>query len=426
MVGKLNWSGRLLLLAGVGGITIGVVITLYALLTHLLSYLLYLGDPLETIPKLPWWYLYLVPTLSIILVNLIIQKYPSTREYGVREIAEGIENNRLQFGVKELLLKILNSALSIASGFAIGNEGPSSAIGAMIAQKFHALLKLPRQLVKVTLGIGASGGIASIFVSPVTGITFALESLTYIFLHNYGVYLILGSATAFAIASIFLEPLIFNYSIGKFFQYKYLTGTFLFIPIITATIYFYLFLRDTLFYRLNLFFKSRFPRLHFWIFPVIGGLTIGTILLLTPYAGFSGHEVVKMLINDSSHFPLWLLGVVIFLRILATITSLYANGVGGVFVPLMSIGALVGYGFGELVNLTMPFSVEPFYFAGIGAGIFMGVIMRLPLTAVVLALETTYDYNVIVPTGVGVVLVSYLVSFYFTPQTLYPRRFRSR
>ena len=80
MVGKLNWSGRLLLLAGVGGITIGVVITLYALLTHLLSYLLYLGDPLETIPKLPWWYLYLVPTLSIILVNLIIQKYPSTRE----------------------------------------------------------------------------------------------------------------------------------------------------------------------------------------------------------------------------------------------------------------------------------------------------------------------------------------------------------
>jgi len=79
---------------------------------------------------------------------------------------------------------------------------------------------------------------------------------------------------------------------------------------------------------------------------------------------------------------------------------------------LMSIGALVGYGFGELL-VNYGINIEPFYFAAIGASVFMGVNMKLPLTAVVVALEITYDYNVIVPSAIMVVTVGYLVSLKF-------------
>jgi CIC family chloride channel protein len=79
----------------------------------------------------------------------------------------------------------------------------------------------------------------------------------------------------------------------------------------------------------------------------------------------------------------------------------------------MSIGALIGYGFGEVSNTLFTWNIEAFYFAAIGAAVFMGVIMKLPLTAIVLALETTYDYNVIVPTGLSVVIVSYITSLHF-------------
>jgi len=48
------------------------------------------------------------------------------------------------------------------------------------------------------------------------------------------------------------------------------------------------------------------------------------------------------------------------------------------------------------------------------ATVFMGVIMKLPLTAVVLARETTFDYNVVIGTGVSVLLVEYLSQLYFT------------
>ena len=128
--------------------------------------------------------------------------------------------------------------------------------------------------------------------------------------------------------------------------------------------------------------------------------------------------MVNYLINDKFHLPLNLIFIIIVLRIIATAVSIYANAVGGIFIALMSIGALVGYGFGEVL-VYYGVDIEPFYFAAIGAAVFMGVNMKLPLTAVVLALEITYDYNVIVPTSIMVVIVSYLVSLNFEIHKLY-------
>ncbi|HHO65064.1 MAG TPA: chloride channel protein, partial [Epsilonproteobacteria bacterium] len=103
---------------------------------------------------------------------------------------------------------------------------------------------------------------------------------------------------------------------------------------------------------------------------------------------------------------------IILLRIIGTTVAIYANAVGGIFLPLMSIGALIGYGFAELTSMYL-FPIEPFYFAAIGAAVFMGVMMKLPLTAVILAMETTFDYNVVVGTAISVILVEYFSSLYF-------------
>ena len=74
--------------------------------------------------------------------------------------------------------------------------------------------------------------------------------------------------------------------------------------------------------------------------------------------------------------------------------------------------ALVGYGFWEIIDRYVP--IEPFYFAAIRAAVFVGVNMKLPFTAVVLALEITYDYNVVIPIGICVIIVTYLASLNFS------------
>ncbi len=403
---------KLLIATIITGIISGIFITLYELLIIFVRYFIFFGDPSKTISTLPIWYIYALPTLAIFFVNYLVLKDNSIREYGVNEIAESIAQNKLVIKVKTLILKILSSVLSLATGFMVGTEGPSAGIGAMIAYLIYRVYKFPKVLLKLMISLGATSGIAAIFVSPLTGIAFAVENIAYQFLKQYIGYLILAAVIAFAVSVNYLEPIIFKHSSGKSFDTIYIVANIVFIPFITIFIYFYLFLKKYLLHIVDEFIFKKMHSLRPYIFALIGGLTIGTILLIEPHAAFSGKSIVSYLINHQNNIPLIVIFVLIVLRIIGTTVSIYANAVGGLFLPVMSIGALVGYGFGELLKY-YGIMVEPFYFAAIGAAVFMGVTMKLPLTAVVLAVETTYDYNIVVATGISVVMVEYISSLVF-------------
>jgi CIC family chloride channel protein len=394
------------------GFLSGVFVLIYDLLTKAISHFLYKGDPLKTIPHLPLWYVYLIPIVSILIVNLIIAYDKSVKEYGVSEIAEVVTKHRKMITIKNLILKIIASALSIGSGFAMGNEGPSAAIGAIIASKIHKLLKLPQNLILPLISVGASSGIAAIFVSPITGIAFAIESIAYNFVKSYISFIIAGSLCAFTISVQYLPYFHFDYSAGKDIDLRYVYYMFVFIPFITFVIYFYLTLQDKILYILNLKLFNKFGILRDVVFAILGGAVIATALIITPYAGFTGHNIITYLINNNINIPLSFIVLLLILRIIATSISIYSNAIGGMFVPLMSIGALAGYGLGEFM-VHLGAHIEPFYFASIAAAVFIGVLMKLPFTSVVLALEITNDYNVVIATGMSVAIISYLTRLNF-------------
>ena len=394
------------------GIISGFFIIFYEQLISIFGYIIFLGNPIESISSLPIWYLYLAPTISILIVNYMISYDKNIREYGVNEIAESILENKIIFRIKTLFLKVIASALSLASGFLVGTEGPSAGIGAMIAYQMHKLFLLPKMLIKTIISIGASSGIAAVFVSPLTGIAFAIENIAYQFIRQYISYIILSSVIAFSITAYFLDSIVFSHSIGKSIDYNYIVANTLFIPFITLFVYLYLFLKKRVLHFIDLELFKNFSRYRNFIFAIIGGTIVGTILQIEPHAAFSGKAIVINLINQDIHIPFSFILSIILLRIIGTTISIYANAVGGIFLPLMSIGALVGYAFGEILFM-YHFQIEPYYFAAIGSAVFMGVVMKLPFTAVVLAMETTFDYNVVISTGVDVALVAYLSSLYF-------------
>jgi len=403
---------KLLVASILTGIVSGFFITIYELLITFTTYFIFMGNPVETIPTFPIWYIYAVPTIAIFFVNYIISKEPHTKEYAVSEIANSILQNKMTITIKTLILKIIASTLSLSSGFMVGTEGPSAGIGAMIAYHIHKIFKLPNMMIKMIISVGASSAIAAIFVSPLTGIAFAVENIAYQFLKKYIGFLIIASVISFAISVQFLDSIVFKHSTGRDFNSEYIFATLLFIPFLTIFVYLYLFLKKRLLYFIDLEIFKSFHKYRNYIFAIIGGGVVGTILLIEPHAAFSGKSIVIHLINQKTHIPILLIFIIILLRIIGTTVSIYANAIGGLFLPLMSIGALVGFGFGESMSL-MNFEVEPFYFAAIGAAVFMGVIMKLPLTAVVLAVETTFDYNIVVATGISVVLIEYMSRLYF-------------
>jgi len=395
------------------GIISGFFITFYEMLIGFTTHLLFMGNPFETIPVLPAWYLYVVPTVAIFFVNYLISKDNYIREYGLTEIADSVSQNTLIISVKTLFLKIIASTLSISSGYAVGTEGPSASMGAMVAYQIHRLFKLPTMLIKMMISVGASSGIAAIFVSPLTGIVFSIENIAYQFIKQYVGYVILSSVIAFSISVKFLDSISFHSSLGKEFDYYYVMPILVFIPFITLFVYLYLFMKKRLLHMIDLEVFKKFRTMRNMVFSLIGGGVVGTVLLIEPHAAFSGKAIVMHLINNKESISVYFIFLIIVLRIIGTTVSLYSNAVGGLFLPLMSIGALVGYGYGEIITFYSQFPFEPFFFAAVGSAVFMGVVMKLPLTAVVLALELTFDYNILVATGVSVVLVSYLAGLKF-------------
>jgi len=395
------------------GVISGFFITFYEILIAFTTRLLFMGNPFETIPVLPAWYLYAVPTVAIFIVNYLISKDNYIREYGLTEIADSVSQNKLVINVKTLFLKVIASTLSVSSGYAVGTEGPSAGMGAMVAYQIHRLFNLPTMLVKMMISVGASSGIAAIFVSPLTGIVFSIENIAYQFIKQYIGYVILSSVVAFSISVKFLDSISFHSSLGKEFDYYYVMPILIFIPFITFFVYLYLFMKKRLLHMIDLEVFKKFRTMRNMVFSLIGGSVVGTVLLIEPHAGFSGKEIVMHLINNKESISVYFIFLIIILRIIGTTVALYANAVGGLFLPLMSIGALVGYGYGEIITFYSHFPFEPFFFAAVGSAVFMGVVMKLPLTAVVLALELTFDYNILVATGLSVVLVSYLTSLQF-------------
>ncbi len=411
---------KILLFSIITGILAGSAVTVYVLLSQAFTTLLFLGHDIQRGDNdLPVLYLYAIPILSILFVNWMIKRDNSVREYGVAEIAQAVNEGKFNISIKSVILKMIASSISLASGFNVGNEGPSAAIGAMIAYHLNRLFKLPAKFIQLILSVGASSGIAAVFVSPITGITFALENIAYSLLNRLVGPIILGATIAFAIAYQFLTPLIFDYSIGKYFDYDYIEASLLFIPVMVISLYIYFGLKKYILHFINRLIMNHFgQKYRDTIFAIIGGLVIGTILLYAPYAAFSGHQMVEDLINDKINIPIIWIGIIIILRVIGTAVSIYSNAVGGLFLPLMSIGALVGYGFAEISSQYLGLDIQAYAFAAIGASVFMGVVMRLPLTALVLSLEVTYDYNVITATAITLVLTGFLADKQFNIQKL--------
>jgi CIC family chloride channel protein len=115
--------GKLVIASILTGIISGFFIILYEFLVIFMSHLFFLGDPLKTIPTLPVWYVYAVPTVAIFVVNYITTKDKYVKEYAISEIADSIAKNEMTLKVKTLFLKIIASALSLGSGFLVGTEG---------------------------------------------------------------------------------------------------------------------------------------------------------------------------------------------------------------------------------------------------------------------------------------------------------------
>lgn len=297
--------------------------------------------------------------------------------------------------------KFFGSIICIGSGLSLGIEGPSAQIGIAIGQATSRLFKKNRAKEKFLIISGAGAGISGAFSAPLAGMMFAVEKVH-------------GDFSSFTLLLAFSAAVCSDLVVNKIFKMKFLLG-FKNLSVIPVRMYAYLValgivlgFMAVLFNRTLIKVQNYFRRKN----GIKKEYKIIFIFLLTIFGGFfvpqvlgGGASILNLL--SSGDFTFKFIIILLVLKFLYTILC-YGSGVpGGVFVPILALGALIGgiYGmFLQGVFGTGNIYINTFIVLGM-AGYFASSV-RAPLTASVLILEMTGSFSLTVSVGL-VSLISY-------------------
>ena len=183
-------------------------------------------------------------------------------------------------------------------------------------------------------------------------------------------------------------------------------------------------------------FKSRAKRL------LIGGLAIGTMLYFIPPLYGEGYGIMNNLLKGdhlsaigTTPFNLdlsniWivislLLGIGVF-KAIAMTTTFGAGGVGGVFIPTLVMGSVLGNAYAKIINnIGFDFQVSESNFTLIGMTGLMAGVLHAPLTAIFLIAEITGGYELFVPLMI-VSAISFAITKYYISHSIYTLKLAER
>jgi CIC family chloride channel protein len=396
-----------LILSLLVGALVGLVVVAFILLTGRLAARMYPAGGAG-------WRRILVPTLGSLVTGYLLWRFfPSARGSGIPQTKAAlfIQDGRITF--RTVAGKFLCCSASLATGMALGREGPSVQIGAGLASVIARNAGLSSKQVKALVPVGCSAALAAAFNTPIAAVLFSLEEIMGDLNATVLGTAVLSSATSWMVLHLVLgdDPLF--HVTGYRLINPWELADYAVLGIVGG-------LGSTVFVKLLLILRQRFaqlPRQTVWLQPVAGGLTVGIMGYFAPNVMGVGYSFVEQVLNgDVVLKTVVLLGV---LKIIATSMCYSSGNAGGIFGPSLFIGAMMGGAVGSIAHTLFPsVTAGPGAYALVGMGTAFAGIVRTPLTSVIMIFEVTRDYTIIVPLMVSN-LIAYFISSRFQKVPIY-------
>lgn len=301
-----------------------------------------------------------------------------------------------------LLIKFVGGTLSLGAGMALGPEGPGVQMGAVNGRLIGNLFRRAWPDVQALVAAGAGAGIAVAFNAPIAGAIFVLEELVRRFEMRIAIAGLAASSTAILVSRLFLgdAPELHVVVSG---HVTAATGPLPYAAAATWPLYLALGalagLAAALYNWLIVNGLSLFDRLHSWPVEVkaaVIGTIVGTIGWFAPELIGTGTDISQRVLAGmvfAGELPL-----VFAVRFLLGPASYAARTPGGLFAPLLVVGALLGFALGSLCQQALPsLAIEPQAFAVVGMAAFFTGVVRAPVTGIVLVIEMTAAFTTLLP-----------------------------
>ena len=325
---------------------------------------------------------------------LVRRLAPEASGSGIPHIKSVVLGDEQLHWWRVLPVKFFGGLFSIGSGLALGREGPTiqlgGATGLMVAGWFR--VKPGEGERKALISAGAGAGLAAAFNAPLAGVIFVLEELHGSFTPVIFVAAFLASVTADVVCRVLTGDTPVFALHGMPVPSLNALPVALVVGAMAG-------LGGVIFNRCLLASLSTFDRLKHWPPFVVGaatGLVLGLAAWFYPEISGSGSILADHALNGGIAIR-WVL-VLVGARFILTMVSYGSGAAGGIFAPLLVIGALGGLAVGSAAHVVLPgWAGHPEVFAVLGMGALLTSIVRAPLTGIVLMIELTGKYDYMLP-----------------------------
>lgn len=385
------------------GIASGLVVLAYRVLLgygsewldHILAFAS--GHPV----RIAGWFLILM--LLAFVVSQFVKWEPMISGSGIPQVEGEVIGRLDQTWWRVLTAKFLGGFLALLAGLSLGREGPSIQLGAMAGKGVSRALDRDKTEEKILLTCGASAGLAAAFHAPLAGLMFSLEEVHKNFSVSVLVSAMAASLTADYISSnlIGLEP-VFQFDIGTpMTQGSYWIIVLLGVLLgVLGSFYNYFTLKVQSIYKNS--------ALHPTVRMMIPFACAGVLGFVFPVVLGSGHAIVEDAANG--RLVLGSVLVILVVKFVFSAISFGSGAPGGIFFPLLVLGALIGAAYG-MVGIEY-LGWDPTYVSNLVllsmAGFFTAIV-RAPLTGIILIFEMTGSVSQMLSLAL-VSIVAYVVA----------------
>ena len=402
-----RWRGlTMLALAAAVGIVAAMVVALVSLITNHLHSLLFLipfGQRLSEQTRLVDPVLALVPLLggAMLAISILLARRFRTRPPVDPIEANAIHGGRMSF--RESVIVTVQTVLSTSFGASVGLEAGYTQMSSALASHAAVRLNLRRNEIRMLVGCGAAGAIAAAFSAPFTGAFYAFELIIGV----YAVGLLAPLITASLVATFVARWLGAGQTPISLFQVAPLSGTDV-LPFIALGA---LSSGGAIAIMLTVAQIERglsFVRIPQTWRPVLGGLVMGGLALVTPQVLSSGHGALALQLTSAG--SLLAVALLFVLKFLASATSLGTGFRGGLFFASLLLGALLGKLYAGVLMVTgLAPHIDIQLAAVVGMASLASGIVGGPLTMSFLVLEVTGDLNISAAVLVAAALSAFTV-----------------
>lgn len=337
-----------------------------------------------------------VVSMLMVYVAWLMVKWIATEASGsgVQEIEGALMHKRPVIWRRLLPVKFLGGVLAIASNLVVGREGPTIQIGGNLGEMLGEWFKLSRKRRDSLIVAGAAAGLATAFNAPLAGLLFVMEELRNEFRFSFSNFSAVAISSVFAVIVLHLligsEPAIpmsvFELpsleSLGLFFLFGLLVG---FVGLLFNIVLIN-----------SLYWVDRLSPLMRDVYVLFVGLSVGLLAYYAPQTVGGGYDIIESSLTMSPSFTM-LLSLIVF-RFFSSMFS-YTTGVpGGIFAPMLALGTLLGLAAAALFQwISTDVTIHPGMFAVAGMGALFAAVVRAPITGIVLVVEMTQNYSLILP-----------------------------